>query len=140
MTTIYLDKLSDPWLDLNRMNSALARRHTGSLCEYPAVNVLIQDATAIVTAELPGIERDAFDIAVSGDTLTLRGKRPQVSIKEGETYHRNELRHGEFRKSIRLPLTIDAEKVHASYRKGILTISLPQIESEKPRTIKINGS
>ena len=94
---------------------------------------------AVVTTEIPGVDRNAIDISVSGNTLTLRGSRPASDIKEGESYHRHELRHGNFSKTIELPFNIDADKVHAVYKKGILNISLPRVESDKPKKIEIKS-
>ena len=139
MTSTYMSRILDPWQELNRINRAFNRTASDCGCEYPAVNLWVNGENALVTAEVPGANREDIDISVSGDTVTLSGKRPKEELHDGETYHRHEIRHGEFRKSLRLPFTIDAEKVHAVYKNGVLNVSLPQSESDKPRTIKINS-
>ncbi len=139
MTSTNLEKFLDPRQEFERLNRLLSGTASNCGCEYPSVNVRVNGNTALVTAEVPGINRKDFDVSVSGNTVTLNGKRPKEELGDGDSYYRHEIRHGEFRKSIRLPFNIDAEKVHAVYKKGVLTVSLPQLESEKPRNIKINS-
>ena len=139
MITTCFKTLNEPWDVLNRISYSLNR--TGLECggDYPAANLWVRGDTALVTAEVPGVKGEDFDISVSGNTLSLSGKRPKEELHDGDSYHRRELRGGEFSKSIRLPFNIDTEKVHASYKKGVLRISLSRLESDKPRNIKINA-
>ena len=139
MTSTYLKRYLNHWEELSRINHAFNCRASERTYEYPAVNVWVNGDTSLVTTEIPGMKREDFDISVSGDKVTLSGKPAKEELHEGDTYHRHELRGGEFRKSIRLPFNIDADKVHASYKKGVLRLSLPRLESEKPRNIKINS-
>jgi HSP20 family protein len=139
MTSTYIKKYLDPLKELRRINRVFNRRTSECRCEYPAVNVWGNGDTTLVTAEVPGVNREDFDISVSGDTVTLNGKRPKEELHDGDTFHRHELSDKEFSKSIRLPFNIDADKVRASYKKGVLRVSLSRLESEKPRNIKINS-
>ncbi len=136
MRDSYLERFLDPWREFEQMGRLLGV--PGSANEFPAVNVWANEDEAIVTTELPGVDSDALDISVTGDTLTIRGSRPLNETKEGETCHRHELWHGTFSKTIELPFNADAEKVEASYTKGIVKITLPRLEAEKPKKIKIN--
>jgi HSP20 family protein len=88
---------------------------------------------------LPGIDPNAIDISVVGKTLTLRGSRKPEEFKENESYHRRERWHGQFTKTIELPFDIDSGKVDAQYRKGILRITLPRAEADKPRKISVKS-
>ena len=136
MRDSYLARLLDPWREFEQMGRLLGVPTSAN--EFPAVNVRANENEAIVTTEIPGVERDALDISVVGDTVTIRGSRPLNETKEGETCHRHELWHGTFRKTIELPFNVDAEKVEALYTKGVVKITLPRLEAEKPKKIAIN--
>lgn len=135
--TTYFERFLDPWREFDRMGSHMSRSARCGTCEYPAVNVWTNGANAEISSEVPGIDREKLDISVAGNTVTLKGTRTINETKEGDSWHRHELPHGDFSKTIRLPFNIDTEKVHASYRNGILHISLPQLEADKPRKIEI---
>ena len=107
--------------------------------DYPAMNVWTNEDGAVVTAELPGVEPDNINIAVTGDTLTLKGSRTPEELKEGEQYHRRERGHGQFTRTFQLPFQVEAEKVEANFEKGVLSITLPRAEAEKPRKIAIKA-
>ena len=137
MTTTYLERLLNPWREFDRMNRLMNRTASFGNSEYPAVNVWVNGENAVVTTEIPGIDRDTLDISVSGNTLSLSGSRPSEESKEDESYHRHELWQGKFSKTIKLPFNIDADKVKATYSRGVLQISLPQLEADKPKKINI---
>ncbi len=107
--------------------------------EIPPVNAWIGEEDAVVAAELPGIDPDAMEITVVGDTLTLSGLREAAPLKEGESYHRQERPCGKFSRSLQLPFHVEVEKVRAIYEKGILMVTLPRSEAEKPRKISVKG-
>jgi len=94
--------------------------------------------SAVVTAELPGIDPQKVDIEVTGDILTLSGESQIETLKENETYLRQERDHGSFKRRIQLSFPIDSKKVEARYEKGILNITLPRLEESLPKKIKIN--
>ncbi len=134
-----IGRLMDPWSEFERMNRALSRWVSPSTIEFPAVNVWVAGDTAVVTTEVPGIDPNAIDISVVGKTLTLRGSREPEQFTENESYHRRERWHGQFTKTIELPFDIDSGKVDAQYRKGILRITLPRAEADKPRKISVKS-
>jgi len=87
----------------------------------------------VIKAELPDVNR----VTVENNTLTLRGtKNPPAEIKE-EQFRRVERRYGSFARSFTLPNTVDASKVSAEYKNGVLTVKLPFREEAKPRTINV---
>ena len=139
MTSTYLEKLLDPCREFEQMGRLLGSSTSNTAGEYPAVNVWVNGDDAVVTTEVPGVDREAIDITVSGNTVTLSGSRPAEESGEGKSYHRHELRHGNFSKTIKLPFNIDSEKVHASYNKGILQVALPKLEADKPKKITIQS-
>lgn len=137
MTTAYLDRILDPWREFNRIGRFLNREAVCESCEFPAVNVWVNAQEAVVSSEIPGMKHEEIDISVSENTVTIRGSRPAEEKKEGESWHRHELWHGGFNKTIRLPFNIDAAKVEASYKNGVLHVTLPQSAADRPRKINI---
>jgi len=136
MTTTYLERVLDPWREFDRMSRVL-RSATPHTTEYPAVNVWVNGEDAVITSEIPGVSTEDIDISVTGNSVTLRGKRPAEEETNVQSYHRHELWHGNFSKTVQLPFNVDSEKVHASYKNGVLSVSLPKLEAEKPKKIKI---
>lgn len=138
MTRLYFDRFLDPWREFERMGRQF-NRAAGCECEFPAVNVWVNGETAEISSELPGIDREKLDISVSGNTFTLKGTRPAYEKNEDDAWHRHEIPHGDFSKTIQLPFNIDTGKVHASYKNGILHVSLQQLEADKPKKIQIKS-
>jgi HSP20 family protein len=132
-------RFMDPWRDFERVQRGLSRWTSPSTIEFPAVNISAAGDTAVVTTELPGVDAKAFEISVVGKSLTLRGARAPEALKENESYHRRERWHGEFTKTIELPFDIEASKVEAKFRKGILHITVPRAEADKPRKITVTS-
>ena len=120
--------------EMNRLFSNMGQK---SPQEYPAVNIWEKQGSAVITAELPGIDAEKLDISVSGDTVTLSGAAHQETLAEGEIYLRQERGIGSFKRNIQLPFQIDAQAVEARYEKGILAIVLPRVKEDLPKKIKI---
>ena len=132
-------RLVDPWRELERMQRAFSRRVTPSTTEFPAVNVWVGGDTAVVTTELPGVDPKAIDISVVGRSLTLRGSREPEELKDNQSYHRRERWYGQFTKTLELPFDVESAKVEAKFGKGILSITLPRAEADKPRKITVKS-
>jgi len=94
----------------------------------------------VITAEVPGVSADEIDISVVGETLTLSGERKPEDLEGGVRYHRRERGGGRFSRSIELPFRVDADKVEAAYDKGILRVTLPRAEADKPRKITVRAA
>jgi len=107
---------------------------------YPAMNVWNNEEGLAITAEVPGVSSDDIDISVVGDTLTLSGNRKPDELNEGARYHRQERGHGSFSRSFQLPFAVNVSKVDATFRNGVLTISLPRAEENKPRKIIVKSA
>ncbi len=137
------DWMQDMWLELDRMQREVGRLFSGTSIPYsqrfPAINIWSKDDEALVTAEIPGVVPENIDISVEGDVLTLSGSRVPEELGEKESYHRQERPHGTFKRNVRLPFRVDGNKVKASYEKGVLNISLPRLEEDKPRKIVIKS-
>lgn len=107
---------------------------TGS---YPPLNVFRQGDDLVVITELPGIERDDVEVQVQGDRIRIAGKKA-IQYQDGASLHRRERIAGTFDRSIALPVEVDADRVKAEYRNGILALLLPRAERDKPKSITIS--
>lgn len=103
----------------------------------PAVDVHETKDDLVVTVELPGVNEKDIHLSIVGDLLTLRGQRVSSGEVPEESYHRIERWSGSFERQLDLPVPVQADKVRASYRDGLLEIRLPKIEAIRPREIKI---
>ena len=103
----------------------------------PALNVWSDDDAVHLVAELPGVKLEDLDITLEGRALKIAGVRHEESLGEGEHVIRRERRGGEFARTIELPVDVDAERVTASAKDGVLRIDLPIAEAAKPRKIKL---
>jgi HSP20 family protein len=91
----------------------------------------------VIKAELPDVRREDVEVTVENRTLTLRGtKNPPAEVKD-EQFRRVERRYGSFSRSFTLPGTVDAARVSAEYKNGVLTVKLPYREEARPRTINV---
>jgi len=106
----------------------------------PPVDIYENGDHLVLKAELPGINPDDVEVRVEDNTLYLKGERKfETEVKE-QNYHRVERTYGTFARSFSLPNSVDSEKVAASYKDGVLTLTLPKKEEAKPKTIKISVS
>lgn len=101
----------------------------------PAVDLFEDKDKLIVKAELPGMKKENIDISLHDGALTISGERHEEK-KDGST-HRTERFHGKFQRTVTLPTLVEGDKVKASYKEGILTISLPKAEEAKPKKIDV---
>ncbi len=108
----------------------------GVLPGQPALNIWEDDQAIMVEAELPGLKSEQLDISVSGDELTLKVQRPELS-EEGVRYHRRERPVGAFTRVVRLPAEVEADAVRAELHDGVLSISLPKSAAAKARKIEV---
>lgn len=120
--------------------AALCSRLTGTepqAATFP-LNVWADDNAVYVEADLPGADRDKFEVTVTGgDTLTIKAARPAPAQLEGTTWLRHERGSGAYARVIGLPVTVDAEKVEAGYTNGVLKVTLPKIAAVRPRTVPV---
>ena len=110
------------------------------MSRFPALNVWGNDESVVVTAELPGLEIEDIDISVVNNQLTIKGVRKADKPAENTVCHRTERAAGNFVRTVRLPFTVENDKVEAKYDKGVLTITLPRHEATKPKRIQIKTS
>jgi HSP20 family protein len=106
----------------------------------PAVDIYEVDGALVIKAELPDMRREDIDVSVENNTLTIRGERKLDHDIKQESFHRLERAYGSFVRSFSLPQTVDAAKIGAEYKNGVLAVKLPVREDAKPRTISIEAA
>ncbi len=100
----------------------------------PAIDVFHDDEKVTIRVEAPGVQKEDLDVHVEGDLLTISGKKEHV---ESSNYHKIESRCGTFHRLITLPHTVDREKIAATYKDGVLTLTLPLTPEAKLRQIEV---
>ncbi len=140
----------DPFREMDELRQLVDRVFEGAmtgpnLAWQPGVNMAM-DVTEnedgyVVKASLPGINPDDLDITYNDRTLTIRGEtKSDEEKKENTKYHLRERWFGSFSRSITLPSQVKAEDIKASYKDGVLTLTLPKVEEVKPKHISVNTS
>jgi HSP20 family protein len=126
-------------MEVDRLNSMFSELYGGfDRAWVPAVDVYENnDHEFVLKAELPEMKREDIAITYDNGVLTLKGERKAESEISRENYHRVERQHGSFTRSFTLPVTVDAARIEASYKDGVLTIRVPQREEAKPKQIEI---
>jgi HSP20 family protein len=118
-----------PWLD---------REESFALAAWmPACDIIETENEFVVKAELPEVKKEDVSVTFEDNTLTLRGERRFDAQEQGEQFHRIESRYGEFMRSFRLPQSVDADKIHAECKDGVLKVSLPKRPEAKPKQIEV---
>jgi HSP20 family protein len=103
----------------------------------PAIDLAEKDNELVVKCEVPGMDPKDIDISLSDGVLTIRGEKKQEREEKESDYHLVERSYGSFTRSIQLPREVQGEKINASYKNGILKITLPKSEEAKKKEIKI---
>jgi HSP20 family protein len=103
----------------------------------PALDVYEEKDEIVVKAELPGLEKSDIQVNISDSHMTLKGEKKKEEKVEGENYYRRERSYGAFLRSVELPTGVQADKVKASFKNGILEIRLPMTEEAKAKEIKV---
>jgi HSP20 family protein len=112
---------------------------SGAATWVPPVDIYQNgDHELVLKAEVPDMSREDIDITVENDVLTIKGEKKLSGEVKEEQLHHVERRYGAFTRSFSLPRTVDASKVSAEYRNGVLTVKLPLREEAKPRQIKVD--
>ena len=140
----------DPFRELSTMQDrinrifgdAYTRRYDDDLTQrgewFPPVDIYENGNEEIVLkAELPGLQREDIDLRVENSTLTITGQKKMDKDVKEEQYHRVERVYGNFTRTFTLPSTVDAGKIGAEFKNGVLTVTLPLREEAKPRQIQV---
>jgi HSP20 family protein len=122
----------------NLVNDFFATERIPVGTQFPVLDVIEQENDFIVTADLPGIKKEEVKITFEYNVLTISGSRKSQEVPENARLLLNELRSGDFNRSIKFRQDVDTTKVSAEMNNGILTITLPKAESVKAKEIHIN--
>ena len=126
-------------MEIDRLNNMLTDFYGGGRSWMPAVDIFeTNDSEYVVKAELPDVKREDIGVTFENGVLTLTGERKAEFDQNTGTYHRSERAYGRFSRSFTLPATVDANRIHAAYKDGVLTIRVPQREEAKPRQIAVD--
>jgi HSP20 family protein len=131
-----LDRLRPGAARANGQSAPLVRRAYSG----PLADVEETDDAVIVRAELPGLRPEDFTVEATADRLIVRGEKHEERAEQGRGFHRVERRYGAFVRSIGLPCEVDAARAEASYRDGVLRVTLPKTPAAKARQIRITVS
>jgi HSP20 family protein len=127
-------------MEIDRLNRMFANFYGDALDRgwMPAVDIYETDGHEVVLkAELPEVNRDDINITFENGVLTIRGERKYENDVKRENFQRVERHYGTFSRSFTLPATVDAARIAATYKEGVLTIRLPQREEAKPKQITV---
>jgi len=136
---------ADPFDALFRFQRALDQRldsdwledATSGVGAFPPINVFRQGNDFVAIIEMPGVGKDDLGLEVRGNAIRIFGKKT-IDYGGNASVHRRERVAGSFDRTITLPVQLDPDRVIADYRDGVLGLSLPRAESDKPRAIKIS--
>lgn len=126
-------------MEIDRLNHMLTDFYGAAPSWLPAVDIFeTNDHEYVVKAELPDVKRDDISVTFENGVLTLTGERRAEFDASQGTFHRGERAYGRFSRSFTLPATVDATRINASYKDGVLTIRVPQREEAKPKQITVD--
>jgi len=103
----------------------------------PKVDVIDREAEIVVRAGIPGVDKKDLDISVGEDSVTIKGATHREKKEEKGDYYRQELAEGAFSRTVELPAMVDSTRAKASFKDGVLELTLPKIEKTKRRSVKV---
>jgi len=103
----------------------------------PAVDVVEEKDNYLVNVELPGLTKDDVSVTLQDNYLTIKGEKKYEAEKKDAHYYRRERMYGAFSRTIELPSTVDAKKIEAQFKNGVLSVRLPKTEEAKPKQIEV---
>jgi HSP20 family protein len=133
------DEMERMQREMQKMTAGFTFERAHNTSAFPAINAWTTEDEEVVMAEIPGVDPDDIDLSIVNDVLTISGER-KAENGDGELrFHRRERMVGKFNRSIQLAFVVDAEKVLANYENGVLKITLPRAEADKPRKITVKS-
>ncbi len=104
----------------------------------PAIDVVETDDAITVKAELPGLSGHDLKVSLTGDLLTIKGEKKEEKEEKTMNFHRVERSYGSFERSIKLPVAVKNDEIHATFKDGVLSIELPKSRHSKTIPVKID--
>lgn len=147
-------RLFDPWKDFGSLQERINRMFDDTIRTLyptdgeelekgtwaPAVDIYETNDSFVVSADLPGLNKDEIQIDLKDNTLTLKGEKKFEEKVSKDNYIRVERAYGSFVRSFTLPQNVDPEKIKAKYKEGVLKVTIPKKEEAKPKQIKVELS
>ena len=130
--------LDEGWLDMPSLEYSFLPGVSAQT--YPLVNIAEDKENVYVEALAPGINPETLEVSVLNNTVKIAGEKSAVKDVKPEAFHRNERGAGRFIRTLSLPVEVNADKVKAEYKDGVLLLTLPKAESAKPKQIAISVS
>jgi HSP20 family protein len=140
----------EPWRELERMQQQMNRlferlrpggnSEVGALAFMPTAEMEETDDTVYLKLEVPGLEAKDLDIEVTEESVFISGERKSETKTEEKGMYRSEFRYGKFERQIPLPAHVQSDQAKAEYKNGVLTLTLPKVEGEKRKVVKVNVS
>ena len=143
-TAVSFDRVLDRiWRELDRDPVRAIRTLSSQaerLAEWPAVDVAEDDKTVTFRVDVPGLKPEDVDVEISGNLLTIQGRREDEWTDNGRGVRLRERMSGTFMRTLALPHYVDASKAEASYQNGTLTITIPKVEGKGPKRVAVTSS
>lgn len=135
---------SSPFEEILALQRALDARHesdwlgssTTGTGAFPAINIFQKDSDFVAIIELPGVDKANLEVEAKESTIRISGQKELV-VEESASVHRRERAYGAFDRTFSLPIQVNADAIRADYVDGVLMLTIPRAESQKPRSIKI---
>jgi len=127
-------------MEIDRLNRMFSELYSEGFSRgwVPTVDIFEAEGhELVIKAELPEVKREDLSVTFENNVLTLRGERKAESEVKRDRFQRIERQHGSFSRSFTLPATVDASRINATYKDGVLTVRLPQREEAKAKQIAI---
>jgi len=147
MALIRWNQGRDAWTELYRVQDQMDRlfrnfmgydeRQRWSVGLFPAMNISSDQKAVTVRYEMPGVPMEKIELSINKDALTIKGERDLAQTAVEASYHRRERRGGVFNRTVTLPVEVDPEKSHATYKDGVLEVVIERAEATLPRQIAI---
>lgn len=144
-----LMKATSPWSLLDEFNREFSRMLPGFADDdsrvvgstwAPAVDIKEEDDKFVIRADIPGVSPDDIEVSMEQGVLTIKGERKHEAEENKEGYHRIERAYGTFMRRFALPENVDADKISATSKDGVLELVLPKAQQgDQPRKIKVEG-
>ncbi len=103
----------------------------------PALDLREDNDNIVASVELPGMKKGDIDVSLHDGVLSISGERNHADKREGEGVYRSERTYGRFHRTVSLPKPVQVEAIQATYKDGVLTITMPKTEEAKPRRIEV---
>jgi HSP20 family protein len=130
--------LSEIQDEMNRLFDTSLRRRSGLPTLFaPAIDVIEEKDHLEVRADLPGLGKDDVSVSLQENVLTIKGEKKQEIERKEANYYLTERSHGTFSRVLELPTAVDAKRIEARFKDGVLIVSLPKSEEAKPKQIEV---